>query len=382
MLRLMRATQRRTPESHRQRTSTRDGERGSEREYASTPMRDLPSFRYVSRFIGLAGPGAVVFAMAYDNGAYSLPSRSFWAIAIWWAVILVVALRSVQARTVTRSTVAVVGALSAFALLTLVSPLWGSSTERAVNEFNRVSLYLGVFVLALLLSSRGSRARWCDSLALGICAVVVVSLISRFAPETFSDRGAVELLPTAVTRLSFPLGYWNGLAIFVALSIPLLLRAAAAPGPIYVRAAAVAPLPAIAVVMYLASSRGGYVTAAVGAVAFILLSPREVVAGSGRRYRKRGRCRRACHPGPAVRVRKRSVVRARARTVDVGVGRGRAYVTRGRGRLRDSARWSAWATRPDATSRRSHSDGNGHRGRRGSGCERPREPIPRVQAAA
>ena len=42
--------------------------------------------------IHLAGPGAVVFAMAYDNGAYSLPSRSFWAIAVWWAVILVVAL--------------------------------------------------------------------------------------------------------------------------------------------------------------------------------------------------------------------------------------------------------------------------------------------------
>src|SRR4029079_19022329 len=120
--------------------------------------------------------------------------------------------------------------------------------------FNRVSLYLGVFVLVLLLSSRGSRARWCDSLALGICAVVAVSLISRFGPETFSDRGAAEVLPSAVTRLSFPLGYWNGLAIFAALSLPALHRVAAAPGSILVRAAAVAPLPAIAVVMYLASS--------------------------------------------------------------------------------------------------------------------------------
>ena len=236
-------------------------------------FRALSGSNLVLRVAFLAAPAVVVFAMACDNGTYSLPSRNFWAIAIWWAIILVVALRAWETHALERAAVAVGGLLSALALLTLASATWGSSTERAVNEFNRVSLYLGVFTLVLLFSSRFSRANWCDSLGVGICAVVAVSLISRFAPGTFSDRGFAEVLTVAATRLSFPLGYWNGLAIFAALAIPLLLRAASAPGSIMVRAAALAPIPAIAVVMYLASSRGGYATAAIGAAAFVLLSP-------------------------------------------------------------------------------------------------------------
>ena len=225
-----------------------------------------------SASVALVVPAVVVFAMGYDNGGYSLPSRSFWAIAVWWAVILGVALGGVRSRAIGRSALAVGGLLSAFGLVTLLSASWGSSAERAINEFNRVSLYLGVFVLAVLFSSRAPRVRACDGLALGICGVVAVALTSRFAVDTFSDRGAAEVLPTAVTRLSFPVGYWNGLAILAALAVPLLLRLAAAPGVTLVRALAVAPLPAIAVAMYLASSRGGYATALIGAAAFLLLS--------------------------------------------------------------------------------------------------------------
>ena len=219
----------------------------------------------------MVAPAVVVFAMAYDNGAYLLQSRNFWAIALWWCVILAVGLRASQARTIEWPALAVGALLSAFALLTLASGFWGSSAERAVNEFNRVSLYVGIFVLTLLSPVRLSRARWCDALALGICAVGVVSLFSRFSPQTFSDRGLQEALP-GVTRLSFPVGYWNGLAILIALAIPLLLRTASAPGPTMLRAAAVAVIPAIAVVLYLTSSRGGYVTAAIGAAAFLVLT--------------------------------------------------------------------------------------------------------------
>ena len=234
-------------------------------------FRAHPRGRFVIELALLAAPAVVVFAMAYDNGAYSLPSRNFWAIAVWWAIILAVALRAPRSRTMDPPALAVGGLLSGLALLTLLSATWGDSVEQAVNEFNRVSLHLGVFTLVLILSGRISRERWCDSLGIGICAVVAVSLVSRFAPERFSDRGFAEVLPGA-TLLSFPLGYWNGLAILAALAVPLLLRTASAPGRIVVRAAAVAPLPAIALLMYLASSRGGYVTAAIGAAAFVLLS--------------------------------------------------------------------------------------------------------------
>ena len=232
------------------------------------PARGNPLLKLVI----LSVPSAVVFSIAYDNGGYALASRSFWAIAVWWAVILLAASGTLRGGAVGTPALLVVGLLSAVALLTLVSALWGSSAERALNEFNRVSLYLGVLALVLLASSRISRARFCDSLAVGICGVVLVALISRFASGAFSDRGIADVLPSAATRLSFPLGYWNGLAILAALAVPLLLRAASSAGPPALRAAAVVPLPAIAVVTYLASSRGGYFTALIGATAFLLLS--------------------------------------------------------------------------------------------------------------
>ena len=77
-----------------------------------------------------------------------------------------------------------------------------------------------------------------------------------------------------MTRLSFPLGYWNGLGVFVALGIPLLLRAALVGRDARVRAIALAPIPVLAAVIYLTSSRGGVGTALLGAVVFLALTER------------------------------------------------------------------------------------------------------------
>ena len=73
--------------------------------------------------------------------------------------------------------------------------------------------------------------------------------------------------------MSFPLDYWNGLGIFLALGIPILLEVAGdAAIKIGVRNAAVAVLPALGVGMYLTSSRGAIATALVGAFVLIAFS--------------------------------------------------------------------------------------------------------------
>ena len=72
--------------------------------------------------------------------------------------------------------------LSGFALLTLLSALWSTNDAEAFSEFNRVSFYLGVFVLVLQLAPRVPLHRLGDGLALGIAAVVAVALFSRIAP--------------------------------------------------------------------------------------------------------------------------------------------------------------------------------------------------------
>jgi O-Antigen ligase len=238
--------------------------------------------RAVSRVAGRIDSGivvagvvaAVLFWLSYDDGSYELASRGTLAIVVWWAVILGVALSLLGSGRVPRAALVVGGLLAALAYWTLASIFWAPSEEAAFNEFNRVSLYLGVYILVAFAATRRTVGRWADGLAVAITAVAVVALVSRFFPDTFSDRELAEFLPAAATRLSFPLGYWNGLAIFVALGLPLLFRIALVGRNGVVRALALVPVPVIACVVYLASSRGGVVTGLLGTLAFLVLSER------------------------------------------------------------------------------------------------------------
>ena len=216
----------------------------------------------------------VVFWIAFDDGSYALASRGTVAIALWWAVIVGIALQLVGTNGLPQATFAVGGLIVALAYWTLASVLWAPSAEDAFNEFNRLSLFLGIYVLVVLASSRRTVGRWADALGLAIAAVALVALISRLFPESFPDRELATFLPGAATRLSFPLGYWNGLAIFVGLGVPLLLRMALVARHPVVRGVALAPIPVVVSVIYLASSRGGVVTAFIATLAFILLTDR------------------------------------------------------------------------------------------------------------
>ena len=225
-------------------------------------------------FITAVVAGAV-FWVAYDDGSYSLPSRGSLAIAVWWAVIVGIALQLVQTTRLPRTTLMVGGLIVALVLWTLASAvLWAPSSEDAFNEFNRLSLFLGIYALVVLASTRRTSGRWADALGLAIAAVALIALISRLFPETFPDRELATFLPGAATRLSFPLGYWNGLAILVGLGIPPLLRIALVARHSMIRGLALAPIPVAASVIYLASSRGGVVTAFVATLVFLVLTER------------------------------------------------------------------------------------------------------------
>ena len=232
--------------------------------------------------IGRIEPGLLITAVvaaalawiAYDNASYSLSSRATLAIVVWWVVLLVLAFNLPTPTRVPRATLVAGGLLAGFACWTLASALWAPSVEDAVNEFNRVSLYLGLYLLGVVAASARHVGRWADALALAVTATAIVALVSRLFPDSFGDREFAVFLPGVVTRLSFPLGYWNGLAIFAALGVPLLLRVALVARTNLVRGLALAPIPVIGSVIFLASSRGGVVTALAGTLAFVLLTER------------------------------------------------------------------------------------------------------------
>jgi Flp pilus assembly protein TadD len=217
---------------------------------------------------------ASFFWIAYDDGSYSIGSRNALAMVVWWTVIVVLVFSLVPDEPAPPASFVLGGLLAALALWTLASVLWAKSAERAFDEVNRVTLYLGVFVLVSAISSRSSLHRFVNGFAVAVSAVAGVALVSRLFHGSFPSRDLEAFLPAAATRLSFPLGYWNGLAIFLALGVPPLLRTALVSRGTAMRALALAPVPAIAAVIYLASSRGGMVCALVGSSLFLVLTER------------------------------------------------------------------------------------------------------------
>ena len=231
--------------------------------------------------------GIALFAAAYDDGSYSLASRSAIAIAIWWTILVGVALGAWPSRRIPRAAFFTGALLAAFAAWDLISTAWAPSAERAFNEFDRTALYLGVFVLVVVASRDDRLARWLDGLALAIVATAIVALVSRLFPGSFPNRGLPTLLPSSSARLSFPLDYWNGLAIFVALGFPLLF-AWLLDGGRARRVTAAGAFPLLGSVVYLSSSRGGAAAATGAAAVFLIAAPRRwaalwalVAAGTG-----------------------------------------------------------------------------------------------------
>jgi len=221
----------------------------------------------------------IVFLIALDDGGYGESTRDTLGVALWWVLVLALALGIWPLVRTPVAALATGGLITAFALFTLLSVTSASNAAAAYTEFTRVALYLGVFAVTVVASRKENAGRWCDGLALGIAAVMTLSLISRLFPGTFGEQEqTAQLLSAVKTRLNYPVGYWNGLAILTALGIPLLLRIAVVGSSAFVRGLAVAALPATPVLLYLTSSRTGVAASFIAAVAFVALTARRWAA--------------------------------------------------------------------------------------------------------
>jgi hypothetical protein len=223
--------------------------------------------------LGLA-VAAGVFALSYANGGFDTTTKAYAGISVWWLLGLGAAVGLGAARTgVDRFALASVGLLAAFAIWTLISMSWASDDGRAFAQFNQVSLYVAVLAIAIILARLVPALVLTGGVALALSAVAGVALVSRLFPSTFGLQPGTSILAPLENRLSFPLGYWNGLGIEVALAYPLLLAIMASRRSRVASALAAFALPIIAGAMYLTSSRGAFVAAAVAIVAYLLLAP-------------------------------------------------------------------------------------------------------------
>ena len=131
----------------------------------------------------------------------------------------------------------------------------------------------------LCLQGRTAARHTINGLACAIGFVTLLAVLSRLHPQWFPVNDQIETFgPQAARKLSYPLNYWNALAAFAAIGVPLLLAVALAARSIVGQALAAAALPLSALCVYLTLSRGGTLALVVGVVVFLLFVPRRLEA--------------------------------------------------------------------------------------------------------
>ena len=216
------------------------------------------------------------FGVALDQGGFATGFLAGAAFAIWWLVLLAVIVSLRDSRATPAAAVLTGGSLAALGGWTALSWFWASDDGLVFVEIVRVLGYLGLFTLVVLAGrsdGNGSRG-WLAGLAIGLTAVVLLSLGSRFFPSLI--HGGVP-----DSRLNYPIGYWNGLASCAALAAVLLAWHSVRSATRVARSLATVGLPFCTLAIFLSGSRGGVAAAALGVVVlFTLLPKRFALLGS------------------------------------------------------------------------------------------------------
>ena len=87
----------------------------------------------------------------------------------------------------------------------------------------RVGGYLGVFVLVSLFVRPGEAGSVLSAIAIVGVGVAAAAIASRLLDLGPGDAGLAAAQPAASGRLSYPIGYWNGLGALSAMTVPLLV---------------------------------------------------------------------------------------------------------------------------------------------------------------
>jgi len=212
---------------------------------------------------------APVIALAGAQGGY-FPSAWGWAtFPLLWLAALALALRD-RIR-LSRLERAFVGLLFALTLWILLSATWSVASAASVLESQRALLYVAGVAAALLISRSRDISALLGGLLAAICAIALFSLATRVLPDRVGVFDA-----TTVYRLAQPIGYWNGLAIFVAIGTLIAVAFATRANSAPVRAMSAAALVWLLPTFYFTFGRGAWIALGAGLVAAVAVDPRRL----------------------------------------------------------------------------------------------------------
>jgi O-antigen ligase len=213
----------------------------------------------------LGGPALAAVLLAGHDGGYFITSWGPASMLLWGLLAGGVVL--LRPRMGGPAGLAALGGLLALAAWQLASSWWAGDPAAAVAAGDRTLLYAAVLGLGLAGTTTARSLRLASWLALGVAAVVG------------AWGGAARLLPDHVggdgfQRLNTPVSYWNGLgalmAVGVVTGVGLAGTSTARP---WARAVAVAPVPALTLVLYFTLSRGAFLALAAGLLVLLAIGP-------------------------------------------------------------------------------------------------------------
>lgn len=231
---------------------------------APRPDRPQASAGWVA---GSLLPGVLVAYLGFNAGGYFPMASGFAAAALALFLAFWLALGT-PVRERPRGLVVAILALAGLAAWTFASQEWSDAPLRAWTPAARTTLY-ALALAAFGVGFANERARrWAlPATAAAVTAICATSLVGRLAPEVFTPPPM-----TGGVRISYPLGYWNGIAVMSVLGLLLALHlSASASQPRGVRVMASASAPALAVALLLTFSRGGTIALAAGLAVYLVL---------------------------------------------------------------------------------------------------------------
>jgi O-antigen ligase len=214
----------------------------------------------------VALPGLIIVPLALADGGYRPPAWGIAALAI--LAVCGVALLGEREIRLWKHELVAVGALGALTLLSAVSALWSADPARSLLLAQRTLVYPLALAAALLVVGRRSVA-WLLLGVGGACvAVSVLALGAELLPGVF---GGVEE-SVAKGQMAWPIGYWNGLGMLMALGIVINLGIAFMILHKTLRTVLLAAAVPEIIVLVLTQSRGAAVAAVVGVAVVVVLA--------------------------------------------------------------------------------------------------------------
>ena len=229
--------------------------------------------------------------LAFFSGGYFAQPRLIAGIVVW-ALVLCVALAGpapLPRTTPGRLALAGLVALAGWSALTI---LWAPQAGPAMQNVQRLVLYVGALLLAVgTLREPGLRRAVEPALAAGAAIVIGYGLSGRLLP----DLVQLDSSRSAGGRLEQPLTYWNAEGALAAIGLVLCARLAGDRGrPRAIRLTAAGASPILAAGLYLTYSRGALAVAVLGLIVLAALAPSRAQLRAAATVLVAGACVAAC----------------------------------------------------------------------------------------